>query len=281
MFGLRQALGGLLAFGLGFLVRVALKPGFPIPFPYNYGMLFLIALFFLYWAQECFLWVEEPPLEPRERPAPTFWAYMRYAVAKIRRDPNMMQYLYYRCLTPAVGLPTAFIVPYAMKELHFDAGVVGLFVSTSVVASIGANLLWAWVSDHRGNRMLLRLGIATVLAAVALLAMTPYVESRLLWVLGVNCLAESGLMAMGMGQLNYLYEIAPVSEVPLYTGLVSSATAPALIVLPPLYGLLAQRYGYPVIFVIGLLAGVVCVINSIRLQEPRDRARGVTPDGGE
>ncbi len=280
MFGCRMALGGLLAFGMGFLARVALAPGFALGFPYNYALLFSISLFFLFWAQQCFLWIDEPPLEPRERPAPTFWAYMRYAVAKIRRDPNMMQYLYYRCLTPAVGLPTAFIVPYAMKELHFHASVVGLFVSTSVLASVVANLAWAWVSDRRGNRLLLRLGIATVLAAVGLLAMTPFVgpstvcggwDPKLLWVLAVNCLAEAGLMAMGIGQLNYLYEIAPVSEVPLYTGLVSSATAPALIILPPLYGWLAQRYGYPVIFAVGLAAGVVCVINSLRLEEPRRR----------
>ncbi|NUP99008.1 MAG: MFS transporter [Armatimonadetes bacterium] len=280
MFGLRMAVGGLLAFGLGLTVRHILSPSFVVPYPYNYTILFAVCLVFLVLSQNCFMRIEEPPIRRRERPAPDFVSFLRRAAALIHGDRNALNYLIYRSVTPAMTMPAAFLVPFAMRQLKFDAGVVGLFVSSAVIASSVSNVWWAWISDRRGNRMLLRLGVATILAALGMLALTPALAEvwgpaargqLLLWVVVVNALTEVGLTGLVIGQINYNYEIAPPGEVPLYTGLISTSTAPALIVLPPLFGLAAEHYGYPTIFAAGLLAGIVALLLSLRLHEPRHR----------
>lgn len=275
LFGLRVAIGGTLAFLAGDLIRRMLGAGSPVAFPYNYFVLFLTAFFILLGAQYCFLRVEEPPLE---RPAPArmpLRAYLRHAGATLRGDRNAWRYALYRNLSPIGWLPAAFIVPYALDRLHFNAGVVGVLTSTAVIASSASNLGWGSLGDRRGNRAVLALSSLLLLVAAVLLALTPLValhgsqRDLLVWLVVVNAVGEVGLVGMGNGQLNYLYDLAPDDQVPLYVGAVTTAAAPMAVLAPLLIGAAVHRFDYDVVFVLGVVFSAAVLLASLALGEPR------------
>ncbi|MCC7493019.1 MAG: MFS transporter [Fimbriimonadaceae bacterium] len=279
LFGLRIALGSLLALAMGGLVKRVLSPSFPWPFPYNYALLFAISAVILMLAQACFMRVQEPPVEPRPRPAEHFGGYLRHAWRVLRRDPNAQRYILYRLVAPAGWVPVSLSVPYAMKVLGFGAQVVGWFMIASVLAAAASNVVWARLSDRVGNRVCIRLGTACVVTGVGLMALTPLIGEAvagsgpnsvvLIWLIAVNALSEVGQTGVNLGGLNYTYELAQGPEAPLYIGALQSFSAPALAITPPLMALLAQRHGYPAIYVLGLLLGAMALYTTLLLREPR------------
>lgn len=291
MFGLRVAIGGVLAFFAGDLIRRLLGPDSPWHFPYNYFVLFAAAFAFLVAAQFCFMQVEEPPLDRPREARPPLRDYLRSALELLRRDRNAWGYCLYRNLSPLGWVPAAFIIPYALDRLHFNPSVVGTLVSSGVVCSSVSNLFWGSLGDRHGNRRVLTLSSGLLLLAALTLALTPLVARHypaaggshvlLLWLLVVNALGEIGLTGAGNGQLNYLYDLAPDDQVPLYVGAVSTAAAPMMIGAPLLIGFLASRCDFQVVFVLGVVCSVAVVGASLLLGEPRPVGRSRRRRGEE
>lgn len=278
LFGLRVAIGSVLAFAAGGLIDSLLGSRSPLPFPYNYAVLFAFSGLFLMMAQFCFMRVEEPEPEPSERPADTFWSFVRHVIAVIRHNRNASRYLLYRNLAPVAWTPVAFAVPFAMKELQLSAGVVSWFVVAGVVAATSSNVFWAWLSDRVGNRSLLRLGSAVSMVGVGLLALTPLIDGQvpggtmpwaLVWLLAVYALAEMGRIGVQIGSLNYIYELGSGPDVPMYIGSMNTFSAPALLLSPLLMGRLAETYGFTMINLIGMIFGAWALLLTVKLHEPR------------
>ncbi|MBI5833418.1 MAG: MFS transporter [Armatimonadetes bacterium] len=275
MFGLRVALGGVLAFFVGGLISRCLDPRLGLPFPNNYLLLFGTAFAFLVAAQFCFMRVDEPPLESVPEQTQPLADYLRSALVVLRSDVNVRRFCIYRNLSPLGWVPAAFIIPYALGRLHFPPSVVGTIVSTSVVASSVSNLFWGSLGDKRGNSLVLRYSSLFLLLAAASLAVTPLLVGQvtqgtlLTWLVASNAIGEVGLVGMMNGQLNYLYDLAPDDQVPLYVGTVATAAAPMLIFAPLLIGWAAGRFDYIVIFTFGLVFSLAVWISTFGLGEPR------------
>ncbi len=275
MFGLRVAIGGLLAFFVGGLISRCLGPSFGLRFPYNYLLLFGTAFAFLVAAQFCFMRVDEPPLASVPSEHPPLREYLRSAARVLRGDRNVFRFCIYRNLSPLGWVPAAFIIPYALTRLHMPATVVGTVVSTSVLASSVSNLFWGSLGDKRGNSLVLRWSSLFLLVAAAQLAITPLLVGQvaptqvLWWLVVANAVGEIGLTGMNNGQLNYLYDLAPDDQVPLYVGTVATAAAPMLIIAPIAIGWAAGRFDYAVIFCVGLMFSLAVWISTFGLGEPR------------
>jgi MFS family permease len=275
LFGLRVAIGGTLAFFAGDLIRRVLSPDSRLGFPANYLLLFAVAFAFLVAAQHCFMRVAEPPLPHPPEARPPLGQYLREAGAVLRGDANALRYSIYRNLSPLGWVPAAFIIPYALDHLHFSAGVVGTLISTSVLASSVSNLVWGSLGDRYGNRLVIVMSSALLLVAAGMLALTPALASLgpghtlLSWLVAVNALGEVGLTGAGNGQLNYMYDLAPDDQVPLYIGVVTTAAAPMTVIGPLLIGLAAHCYSYLTIFVLGVIFSVAVLAASLAIGEPR------------
>lgn len=281
LFGVRLTIGGLLSFVLGLLVKWLLSDHSPLGWPANYALLFGVSLLFLITAQLCFMRIEEPPCERRTRPAATFRQFVAHAARVLREDRAARRFACYRLLTPIAWSPMLFITPYMMNRFGFSDDVVGPLVSSGVVAGALSNVLWAALSDRVGNRIVIRLGASLAVLSIAMLAAAPEIMQRFdgpsvgpvtfYWLLVANGLVQMCVMAGSLAGLNYLYELAPRDEVPLYVGLLNTITAPVTAIAAPLAGWLAGRYSYELIFIAGALAGLAAVGTTLRLDEPRQR----------
>jgi len=278
LFGLRLGIGSALVFILGGVIKRVLSPDFPVPFPYNFALLFGISGLFLVPSQLCFMKIHEPPVAPQERPTQTFREFIGHALRKIGANPSAKWFVLHRNFTPWVWMPVAFAVPYAMNELGYGAEVAGSFVMAGVIPNMLAHIVWAQVSDRRGNRVAIRLGTAFALAGIGIMALTPLVTARfcadsnlpaLAWLILATVVSECGTSGFNLGRMNYLYEMGEGPDLPLYIAAISTLAAPALCVTPLLTGWIIGHLGYPVIYVISLLAGVGAVVCSLKLNEPR------------
>ncbi len=82
-----------------------------------------------------------------------------------------------------------------------------------------------------------------------------------------------------MGFSNYLLELAPVKERPLYIGLGNTLNAPGLMA-PMLGGWLASVWSYQGAFGLGAALGVASLVASLSLPDPRAgemSPRGASP----
>lgn len=280
LFGLRLGIGSALVFILGGVIKRVLSPDFPVPFPYNFALLFGVSGLFLVPSQLCFMKIDEPPIEARQRPTETFRQYIRHAVLMILRNPSAKWFVLHRNMTPWVWMPVAFGVPYAMNELHYPASVAGSFVMASVIPNMLAHIAWANVSDRLGNRTSIRLGTALSLGGIGIMALTPLVTAQfcgdsnlpaLAWLILATVVSECGVSGFNLGRLNYVYEMGEGPDLPLYIAAISTLAAPALLVTPLLTGWIIGHLGYPVVYGLGLCAGTVAVIASLKLAEPRQR----------
>lgn len=282
LFGLRLLFGGFLALLMGGVVNRVLAPDSVLPFPYNYALLFSFGLFFLVTAQLCFMRIDEPPTRPRERPANSFPAYLRHVARQLVREPDARHFALFAAVSTLAWAPLALLVPYAMGGFGLDASVTGWFVATGVLAGAATNPFWMWVSDRRGNRLVLRLVSAGALTAVALASLTPAVAAAydrlfglpapLFWLLLVNGVAEAAMTGGMIGGNNYVYELAPEGEVPRYVAAINSSVAPISAIAYPLCGWIAQRFGYPVVFGFAGLFATARLVTALLLAEPRRAA---------
>lgn len=279
LFGHRLLFGGLFSLVLGALVKRVLSPDFSIRFPYNYALLFGVGLVMLISAQLCFMQVHEPEVRGHQRNYPTFLGFLSRSTRRVLKDPDAVRFVAYSASSNLAWAPLALLVPYAMKELHFDASVTGSLVVVGVLASSLSNPVWAWLSDHVGNRVLLRLTAAGAIVALALLALSSAVAEQfstiagvpaaLFWILLVNAAAEMANTGAMIGRNNYVYEMAPSGGVATYIALLNFLTSPIAALAYPLCGWLAGRYGYPIVFAISGVFGVVRIFAAVRLSEPR------------
>lgn len=277
-FGTRQLYGGLLTFAIvGPLVRWLLGEGSPLPFPYNYGLLGVLALISLSIGLIAFSIVKEPPqtqLGPRMRVIEG----LRRAPAIMRGNANYRWFIISRMLTRVGQIAEPFYIIYAIEALGLPAGVAGVYLAVRAVSGALSNLLWSRISERQGNcRLILLTGVLFVLAPA--LALAGPALSSALGLGSTGVLVAIGLVFLVAGVANdgngisgntYLLEIVPADERPTYIGL-ANTTLGVVTFLPVLGGWLVANVGYNGTFGIGVMFALLGLLSSYQLTETRVR----------
>ncbi len=274
-FGWRRFSGGFLALGGSLLVKYILDEGRGLAFPDNYAILFLLSFFILCVAMACFILIVEP-LEPVSKKRVTLGRQFRRALDLPRRDTNYRRFLIMRLLLMAAEIATPFYIVYAKRALSVSVGMVGVYLTGSTLASFASNLLWGRISDRRGNKLLLILSSALgLLIPLTALSIGPLTD---LWP-GLGELAPSlfalvfvlsgGYKSGAMiGSLNFLLEIAPPDDRPIYIGFTNTILGIALLA-SSVGGLIVDITGFSVLFSLALAFYAVAFFLTLGLQEPR------------
>lgn len=274
-FGWRLFLGGLLAFGGSLLVRYILDEGRGLAFPDNYAVLFLFAFFILCVAMGCFILTVEP-LEPVNEERITLGRQFRRALDLPRRDSNYRRFLTMRLLLMGAEIATPFYIVYAKRALSVPVSMVGVYLMGTTLASFASNLLWGRISDRQGNKLLLILSSALgLLMPLTALSIGPLADLwpglgefapglfALVFVLSGGY--KSGTM---IGNLNFLLEITPPDDRPIYIGFTNTILGIALLA-SSVGGLIVDMAGFTVLFSLALAFYAVALFLTLRLQEPR------------
>jgi len=275
-FGWRRFLGGVLALGGSLVVKYVLDERRGLAFPSNFGVLFTLSFLTISAAMISFgLFVE--PVEPVLNRSVALLGQVKRALHLPRRDANYGRFLAVQFLARAAGMATPFYIVYAKRTLGVSAGMVGIYLTWATLAGIASTLVWGPLSDRRGNRGLILLvslvGLATPLAALLIpllaswqpsaAAQAPYAFAA---VFALSSIFQMGLM---IGYHNYLLDIAPAEDRPLYIGLANTLTGLTLLA-SAVGGLIVDLAGLAVLFWVAaaFYAGALLLAGGLR--EPRE-----------
>lgn len=277
-FGWRRFSGGFLALGGSLLVKYILDEGRGLAFPDNYALLFLLSFFTLCVAMGSFILVVEP-LEPVNEERVPLARQFRRALDLPRRDTNYRRFLTMRLLLMGAEIATPFYIVYAKQALSVSVSMVGIYLTGTTLASFASNLLWGRISDRRGNKLLLILSSAlglliplTALSIGPLADMWPGLGELAPSLFALVFVLSGGYKSGAMiGNLNFLLEIAPSDDRPLYIGFTNTIMGIALLA-SSVGGLVVDITGFAVLFSLALAFYAVAFFLTLRLQEPRAEA---------
>ena len=280
-FGWRRFLGGILALGGSLVVKYVLDERRGLAFPHNFGVLFLLASLTMSAAMSCFGLVVEP-VEPVLNQSMALSGQVKRALHLPRRDVNYGRLLGVRLLAAAAGMAIPFYIVYAKRVLGVSAGMVGVYLIWATLAGIASTLIWGRISDRRGNRGVILLaslvGLSMPLAAlfIPLLvgwqpSMAAYVPSAFAIVFALSTIFQMGLM---IGYHNYLLDIAPAEDRPLYIGLANTLTGLTMLA-SAVGGLIVDLAGLAVLFWVAAAFYAGALLLAGRLREPREIVKGL------
>lgn len=269
LLGVGQLVTGVASIGAGALIRYLLGPAGP-GFPMNYAIVFgLASLSFGVSTASCALIVEAPEAVADERPAlRDYWPQL----GRLWRDDHLFRRItLVRLLSGLGSLATTFYVVYATERLHLPAAAIGLFAGAATLGGAGAGLVLGLVADRRGIHRVVQVvawaqflvPVLALLVHAGVFGSAVHLVYPLLYVL---LGAYEGSTMLGF--FNFILEISPPGQRPMYVGLVNTLSG-VLILLPMLGGLILEKTSYPVLFSLAAAGTLAAAVLALTLPNPR------------
>jgi MFS family permease len=255
---LRNAGGGVLALGAGFLLKWIL--GSDIAFPYNFGIILVIGTVLAAVAYWVFGLIDEPPGKPATKEP------LRHMIGRIptllRENSSFRRYLRVRSFILIALLGDPFYAIYAQKRLGAPEGELGTFIIVATLASILANFAVRRAANKGYNVLLLQIGSSFLIVASLIAVFADTWQ----WVIPILIASATGQAAINIAVWNLLYTVSPEAERPLYIGVTNTLMAlPSF--APILAGVIISLLGYRATFVVALLSALVALAFSFRFAD--------------
>jgi len=276
-FGSVQFLSGLLAIGVGVVVRQVLAND-AIPFPRNYGLLFVYLCAGMT-LSTIFLGLIREPVAAAAGQAQSLLTIVLSIPATLRRHVALRRVILLQNLVGMVTLATPFYAVYAHEQLGLPAAASGTFIWAATVGSAGMSVVWAYVNDRLGCRAVVRalpwLIVATPLAALLVPLAAGLGGKGALGYLYPMVFLLNGAIWGGawMGFTNYVMEAASDEDRPLFLGLQATLSS-VTVAMPVLGGWLLGLMPYEALFGIVAVAGLVAALYARCLPPPGRRGDG-------
>ena len=230
------------------------------------GLIMLISWFFLSLTRES---------EDFEKIIPEvkhpFWKGIRTI---LKRDPNFRWFLLARLFSQFASMGFAFYIIYAINQFGMNEFTAGIISATLTGAAIIANPLMGLAGDRWGHRRIMLLGFlsATISSVLA------WQAGSLTWFYPIMILTGMASVAIWTTPLALTAEFGNETERPIYIGLSNTLIAPATILAPLLGGWLADKFGYPLMFLCTAVAGLLTLLLILFFfKEPRERQKQFAP----
>ncbi len=265
--GMRQLFGYALAILAGYFVKWVLGQPDRFPFPHNYAIILGASGATLAIALTGFALIKEPPV-PDRRVLQHRHAVWRSAVQLLKASESLRMLIFVQALITMSLAVAPFFVIHAKRDLAIPLATVGIYLSLQMGGAAVSNILWGWLSDRHGNRLVI-IGIALMSFLTALLAwLTP---ASLGWLYGgVFILLGATISGTRVGFANIILEMADDATRPVCVAVRNSALLPTAFV-PLAVGVLAKWLPYTVLFRGAAVIALISLLLAIfRLPEPRD-----------
>jgi len=227
-FGLRNLFGGLLGILASLVVARILSAQDLLPFPANYSLIFGLAALSFAITFTAFALIREPEEPIPEGSDLPFHRYLAQSTGALFQDRPFALYILARCLLITVDLAVPFYTAYAQKSLLAPVSFAGIYLTATMVASVGSNILWGRVSRRKGNKRVLiiasAMGLAAPLGALLISSASGLASPLALHYVFtlVFILAGAARVGVWIGGNSYLLEYAPEAQRPRYIGLANS-----------------------------------------------------------
>ena len=263
MWGIGGAISGLLALGGAWLSGVLLgRYGFPDAYALN----FLFAFIVLTLGIIGFRFVRELPTTDRPPPIPMV-KYLRNAPALLRTDRGFGLLVLSLMLGSFSLMAPAFYTAYALDRFDASYGTVALFTTLLMAGSTVANPILGLLADRQGNKLVLQIGMLLAGAAALVALLGPSIE----WMYLVFVLYSFSLAGSNIGGFNMPLEFAPRAQVPTYSAVCMTSSAPIRALAPMLGGLmLSIGLGYWSVFLFTVVvSGMGLGLLTAKVRDPR------------
>jgi hypothetical protein len=270
LFAWRQFLGGLLGLGAGWVVRTVLN--YPVlPFPRGHASLFLLYGVTIAPAMVAFAAIREPSGKVATESL-TLVQQLQRARHILRNDGIYRRYIGGKLALGLTEIALPFYGIYAKNVLGAAEGMVGVYLAARVVGQLLCNLPWGYLSNRKGNRIVMRLmSIGTGLTAllgITLVALVGALRPQGAWLpylaLPLFFLNGAVLPARVLTGGNFLLELVSESERPLYLGLSNTLTG-VVVLISGLGGLVVDVLSFTGLFtlVVGLCLAAYILVTKL------------------
>jgi len=257
--GIGQAVSGILSIAAGAAIGWILESS-GLAFPDNYGLIFSLA-------SVCFLislsgiYLIREPHEPVASERQKMAEYLPGLVRLLRTDRTFLRVNVARLLMSVCAMASPFFAVYAIRELGVAEASLGGFAIAQTIGSALAGLLFGWVADRFGSHVVIR-----IVGGVYLLAPCLVLAAGMTGAGGIGTvvLVSAAFLFLGLGDgsimlgfINYVLEIAPQGQRPVYIGLTNTLIG-VIVLFPFIGGALADWGGYRIVFLLaaaGIAAG--------------------------
>jgi MFS family permease len=273
-FGWRNLAGGLLSLGVGPLVAVLLGDAGPLGFPHNFGLLLALSFVLGTVGMFTFSFVIEPPEHPQ--PAVTLGAQLRRAGDLATTQGDYRRFVALRVVLLFGGAALAFFEGYASEVAGLPPETIGVYLTASALAGVLVNPLWGRLSEHYGNRLVLRMATIAGGAGLLLVPLTGWL--RLQMGLGLELSVALFALAFALARVHVagtdvaagplLLDMAPAGQRSLYIGATNTVLGIALLSTSA-SGALVAVAGYYALFAASLVAFLAGGVLAWRIAEPR------------
>lgn len=252
LISLAQVLSGLGGLGAGAVISLILDtPRFS--FPANYALIFTLSGVAFVPSVIALLSLHEPRRETQVTPdaqAADGW------LQPIRDDAAFRRVMICRLLVGMIALVNPFYVVHAGDVLHLPERIVGKFVAAQTLASVAAGGLLGLVSERYGPRRVFQIGATAALIGPLFALIVHLANGQGLALAYPLVYASVGIVkgSWMLGFYNYMLEIAPDDQRPVYIGLGNTIMG-LLTLAPTVGGWLLEATSYTVLF--ALASGLI------------------------
>lgn len=261
-FGWSNFLAGGVSIFSAFLSIYLLKS---FPFPKNFALCFLFAFFATSISYISFILIKEP-VYPVKNKESSFREYFRQLPSLIRKDRNFLSFLISTIFLSFGAMATSFFAVHAMNKLTLPDSQIGAFTLLLLVGQTISSVLWGYLGDKKGYKLVMEAGILLTILAILLAVFS----SSIYLFYGVFFIFGWAFSASFISSMGVVLEFSTPEMRPTYIALTNTVKAPFMSLSPLLGGFLADKIGFPSVFVITifiLLAGILYLIFFVK--EPR------------
>jgi predicted MFS family arabinose efflux permease len=266
-FGIRRFLGGILALAASGVVAWALSGDVGLRFPHNFGLLFGLSFVAMSLGLIAFSSIEEP-VEPVSSERASVSDQIRRAHRLARQDPVYRRFLLARLLMVIGDMAVPFYVVFAKETLSAPPEMVGVYLSTTTLSALLANLWAARASDRHGNRLLLLVACLVGVTSPALAFVFDWWRGPALLFALVFVLNGLYNTSAWVAHMNFLLEIAPAGDRPIYVGTANTLVGMAMLSSSG-GGALVDWLGFDALFVVAFVALLAATMVTLSLRDPR------------
>lgn len=268
-FSLRMFFGGILAFLGSLVVRLVLS--WELPFPRDYGLLFLLAAMAIAISMTAFAFVREPP-DARTPPRASLLAQLRRAGSLPRQDRPFRLFLIGRVLVMLTEIAGPFYILYAKEALGLPVSLAGTYLMIGTITNIVSTYFWGLASRRLGSKRVMQvacaLGVPAPLCALSLGALARENGSSLAlpfaFVFVLLAITRTGT---GVASMPLLLEVAPAHDRPIYIGFTNTLVGIASFA-NSVGGLLVEGFGYEVLLATAAAFYLLSFLAFLRCPEP-------------
>jgi MFS family permease len=273
LMGIGSFLSGLFGIGAGVLVTRILESS-SLAFPNNYALLFAIAGAVHIPAVIALSQLKEPEADTvaGETDQSSIGKMLGHLKRVWSEDASFRRLMGARWLLRTMDLSYGFYILHAIDVIGLSEGFTGRYVSAERIGGLLGSLGLTWLNERFGPRTAIWAGSVSAIASPLLAFILHFVKGvpPMMYLAVPFCFGITNSSWL-LGLFNYLLEMAPDGQRPIYIGL-SNTLAGLLVPAPFLGGFILRLTSYPVLFSISAIGATAGLLLSLRLKRVSQEA---------